>query len=54
MIIAGAGSGKTTTIIGKVKYLITKNNVDAKDILILSFTNASSKEMKERIEKEEI
>lgn len=52
LIIAGAGSGKTTTIIGKVKYLITKNNVDAKDILILSFTNASSKEMKERIEKE--
>ena len=32
--------------------MITKNNVDAKDILILSFTNASSKEMKERIEKE--
>lgn len=52
LIIAGAGSGKTTTIIGKVKYLITKNNVEAKDILILSFTNASSKEMKERIEKE--
>lgn len=52
LIIAGAGSGKTTTIIGKVKYLIMKNNVDAKDILILSFTNASSKEMKERIEKE--
>lgn len=52
LIIAGAGSGKTTTIIGKVKYLIMKNNVVAKDILILSFTNASSKEMKERIEKE--
>lgn len=52
LIIAGAGSGKTTTIIGKVKYLITKNNVEAKDILILSFTNASSKEMRERIEKE--
>lgn len=52
LIIAGAGSGKTTTIIGKVKYLIVKYNVEAKDILILSFTNASSKEMKERIEKE--
>lgn len=52
LIIAGAGSGKTTTIIGKVKYLILKYNVEAKDILILSFTNASSKEMKERIEKE--
>ena len=52
LIIAGAGSGKTTTIIGKVKYLILKENYSPKDILILSFTNASSKEMKERIEKE--
>ncbi len=52
LVIASAGSGKTTTIIGKVKYLIKTNKVLPNEILILSFTSSSSKEMKERIEKE--
>ncbi len=52
LVVASAGSGKTTTIIGKVKYLIKTNKVLPNEILILSFTSSSSKEMKERIEKE--
>ena len=52
LVLAGAGTGKTTTIIGKVKYLL-KNNMCTKDeILLLSFTSKSAKEMKERIKKE--
>lgn len=49
LIVAGAGSGKTLTIAGKVKYLIEKKGVNPNEILLISFTNASSKEMKNRI-----
>ena len=52
LIIAGAGSGKTTTIIGKIKYLVNKGLVSPNEILLLSFTNASAKEMKSRVQKE--
>lgn len=52
LIIAGAGSGKTTTIIGKIKYLIKTNQCEPEDILLLSFTNTSAKEMKLRVKKE--
>ncbi len=38
LIIAGAGSGKTLTILGKVKYLIEQKNVKPENILLLSFT----------------
>ena len=49
LIIAGAGTGKTTTIIGKIKYLLNKGLYGPSDILVLSFTNASASEMSERI-----
>lgn len=52
LVIAGAGSGKTTTIVGKVKYLLTRYKYDPNELLVLSFTNASASEMKERILKE--
>lgn len=52
LIIAGAGSGKTTTIIGKIKYLINNNICSSEDILLLSFTNKSAYEMKERVHNE--
>ena len=52
LIIAGAGSGKTTTIVGKVKYLLLTGQCNPEDILLLSFTNASAVEMKERVKKE--
>ena len=52
LIIAGAGTGKTTTIIGKIKYLIKKYNYNPEEILVLSFTNASASEMSERIHTE--
>ena len=52
LVVAGAGTGKTTTIIGKIKYLLKSNNYNYNDILVLSFTNASASEMSERIKKE--
>ncbi len=52
LVIAGAGTGKTTTIVGKVKYLLNSGICEPQDILVLSFTNASASEMRERINKE--
>ena len=47
LVIAGPGSGKTTTILEKVNYLLNKDPSYA--ILLLSFTNKSVNDIKERI-----
>lgn len=49
LVIAGAGTGKTTTILGEIKYLINSGKCQPVEILALSFTNASAGEMSERI-----
>ena len=49
LIIAGAGSGKTLTILGKVKYLIEQKNVKSENILLLSFTKKTVDELNERL-----
>lgn len=51
LVIAGAGSGKTTTIAGKVKYLTQRQGVSPENILLISFTRKSADEMAERIRK---
>ncbi|RSK27634.1 hypothetical protein EJF36_12520 [Bacillus sp. HMF5848] len=51
LILAGAGSGKTLTISGKVKFLVEKKNVKPEDILLISFTRKAADEMDERIAK---
>ena len=45
MVIAGAGSGKTTTIAGKVKYLVDFEKINPKEILIISLTNKAIQEL---------
>lgn len=52
MIIAGAGSGKTTTMASKVKYLIDIKKVKPAEILVISFTNQATLELQERIQKQ--
>jgi DNA helicase-4 len=51
LIIAGAGSGKTLTILGKVKYLLEQKNVPPENILLLSFTKKTVDELNERLKK---
>ena len=51
LVLAGPGTGKTYTITEKVKHLV-KNGLDISKILCLTFTDAASVEMKNRIEKE--
>ena len=49
LVVAGAGAGKTTTVAAKVKYLVDKQGVDPKQILVISYTNKAVNELKERI-----
>lgn len=49
LIIAGAGSGKTLTIIGKVQYLTEQKKIFPQDILLLSFTKKTVAELNDRL-----
>ncbi|MEH6884877.1 UvrD-helicase domain-containing protein [Priestia megaterium] len=51
MITAGAGTGKTYVMIDRIFYLLEKANITLKDIVMITFTNASTEEMKERLQK---
>lgn len=50
LVIAGAGSGKTMTIVAKIKYLVEILQIDPKTILPISFTHKSAEEMSHRIQ----
>ena len=52
LVIAGAGTGKTTTIVGLVKYLIKSDICTSDEILLLSYTKKAAEEMKHRIKSE--
>lgn len=49
LVVAGAGAGKTTTVAAKVKYLVDKQKINPKQILVISFTNKAVNELKQRI-----
>ena len=48
LVVAGAGSGKTLTILGKIRYLIEVLNVNEREILCISFTNETVKSLVEK------
>ena len=49
LVISSAGSGKTMTTIGKVRYLIDKQGVDPKKILLITFTRKAAASLSERL-----
>lgn len=50
LIIAGAGTGKTTVITERIKHLITSGLAKPAEILALTFTEKASREMEERVD----
>ena len=50
MVLAGAGSGKTTVLTTRVAWLIAEKNIQPHQILVVTFTNKAAGEIKERIQ----
>lgn len=48
LVVAGAGSGKTLTILGKIRYLIENEHIKETEILCISFTNETVKSLKNK------
>ena len=51
LILAGAGSGKTTVLVSRTGRLISENVARADQILVMTFTNKSARELKHRVAK---
>ena len=51
LVIAGAGTGKTSTVVGKVGFILKKGWAAPEEILLLAFTSKAAEEMRERIER---
>ena len=50
LIIAGAGTGKTTVITERIKWLVAEGRAEPSEILALTFTDKAAREMEERVD----
>ena len=54
LVVAGAGSGKTLTILGKIKYLINEKNINPNEIICISFTNEAANNLRNKLKSMDI
>lgn len=54
LVVASAGSGKTSTIIAKARYLVEELGVSPKDILVLTYTKKAAQELRTRIGRKDV
>jgi DNA helicase-4 len=50
LILAGAGTGKTSTVIGRVAFLVESGQAKPEEILLLAYGNKAATELRERLE----
>lgn len=50
LVIAGPGSGKTTVLTNRIKYMIENYGINPKEILVITFTKAAAMEMQKRFD----
>src|SRR5690554_5709049 len=49
IVLAGAGSGKTTVLTTRTAYLIAEKNADPRSLFVVTFTNKAAGEIRDRI-----
>lgn len=54
LVVAGAGSGKTLTILGKISYLLNIKKINPEEIICISFTNEATISLKEKLRKSDL
>ena len=49
LVLAGAGTGKTTTIINRIEYVVKNNSIDPDQILALTFSIEATENLKKKL-----